>query len=162
MLAFKLDRDKTGTRKDEDVMPDTVATLSTTLQGQIAAGPPQPLPAMAATMVSLYQALVTGVGAMLAARTSRRVGILNTSTGNQWNCLPPGVDSGAVSQNYLEVREVANLQGNLLTFASNITRLSDPGSILANIPSAVFIAWANALVAFAASYEAMELETLPA
>lgn len=112
------------------------------------------------TMTALFNALMTGLGAMLASRIARRVGILNTSTGNQWNCLPPGVDSGAVAQNYLEIREVSALQGNLQVFASNIARVNDP--MVLNTPASVVAGWASQLVAYAASYEALEVEVLPA
>jgi len=145
-------------------MADTVATLSTTLQGQIAAGGPQPLPAMAATMVQLYGALIQGVVPMLASRISRRVGILNGQTGSQWNMLIGGSGVGDVAQNFTECRECSTLYGALQGFSGNIAKInqSDPAVILANVPAASIIAWANALVTFAATYEALEVEVLPA
>jgi hypothetical protein len=136
-------------------MPDSVATLSTTLQGQISSGGPT-----AGTMSALYQALMTGIGAMIASRTSRRIGLLNIAAGGQWNSY---IDSnvGAVSQNFSEIKECLNLQGNLQSFSGNIARLND-SLALVNMSGATSLGYANALVAFAASYEAMELETLPA
>jgi hypothetical protein len=136
-------------------MPDTVATLSTTLQGQIAGGGPTP-----ATMIALYQALMTGIGAMLSSRTNRRIGLLNIAAGGQWNEYIDS-DVGKVSGNFSEIKEVANLQGGLQSFSSNIARISDSLSLV-NTPGSVTLGYANQLVAFAASYEAMELETLPA
>jgi hypothetical protein len=100
-------------------MPDSVSTLASTLSAQISSGGPT-----AGTMTALYQALMTGIGAMIAARTNRRIGLLNIAAGGQWNVY---IDSnvGAVSQNFSEIKEALNLQGNLQSFSSNIARLND-------------------------------------
>jgi hypothetical protein len=116
---------------------------------------PQP-----ATMAQLYAALMTGIGAMLASRTNRRIGLLNTAAGGQWNVYIDS-DVGKVAGNFSEVKEAANLQGNLQSLSSSIARITDPLLVL-NTPAASILAWANQLVTYANSYEGLELETLPA
>ncbi len=135
-------------------MPDTVATLSTTLQAQIAGGGPT-----AGTMTQLYQALMTGLGAMLASRTNRRIGLLNIAAGGQWDVY---IDSnvGQVAGNFGEIKEVANLYGSMQGWSSNIARVNDP--MVLNMPASVVIGYASQLVTWAGIFEGFETETLPA
>jgi hypothetical protein len=144
-------------------MPDTVATLSTTLQTQLSGAGPQ-----IATMTALYQALVAGTVPMLSTRTSRRVGLLNTAAGGTFCSLPNGTGAGDVAQGFSEVSEVSRFYGNLQAFVSNIAKINPTDqtgnvqtAVVANVAQSNLITWANALVAFAATYEAFEVETLP-
>ena len=80
---------------------------------------------------------------MLASRTTRRIGLLNTAAGGQWNSYIDS-DVGKVAGNFSEIKEAANLQGNLQAFSSNIARVVDPLLVL-NTPASAILAWASQL-----------------
>lgn len=140
-------------------MADTVATLSTTLQGQIAGAGPSP-----ATMQLLYQALVAGATPLWQARVNRRIGLLNVAAGGIWDMVMFDADQGKVAMNFSECKEAQALVGTLPGVGSGLAKCNpnDPACIVANCPASQVLALANQLVTLAASYEAMEVEVLPA
>jgi hypothetical protein len=131
--------------------------------GLLTGSGPQP-----ATMTSLYRALSTGAAAMNQSRINRRIGLLNTATGGQWNMLIGGSGVGDVAQNFLECRETANLYGTLQGFRSAIASINPSDGrggisreLLANVPAAGILAYAEQLITWATAYEALEVEVLP-
>jgi hypothetical protein len=142
-------------------MPDAVQTLSTTLQGQLAGSG-----ATAATILALSSAIVGGAQAAVAARQTRRVGLL--AAVSMPAALPPDISLGQIAQSWNEVREAASFLAGAQSLDSQLSALRAfdtqgplTGSI-ANIPFSTYATWGAALVAEAAAYEVLLAETLPA
>jgi hypothetical protein len=143
-------------------MSDAVATLSTTLQGQLAGSG-----ATAPTLLALSSAIVSGAQAMVAARQARRVALLAAVLVPA--LLPVNTNVGTIAMAWNEVQEARaflagaqNLDSQLNGFRAMDSRGVPSTTYIANIPFANYATWGNALITSAAAFEALELETLPA
>jgi hypothetical protein len=120
-------------------------------------------------ILALANALVSSAHAYTVSVTSRRIGILYGVLNPQ--LLPGGanvrVETIAPSWNEcVAAGQVEALANNLSQQVTPLRAVNANGTpavaLLANIPTATIVEWANALISAAASFEALELTTLPA
>jgi hypothetical protein len=118
-------------------------------------------------LVNLVNTLVSSAHAYTVSVTARRVGILSGVLNPQ--LLPCNVRVQDIVPSWLEVvaagqfEALANNLSLVVTPLRWVDAWGNPAiSLIANIPSATILSWANSAVTLAAQFETLELTTLPA
>jgi hypothetical protein len=151
--------------KENKEMSDATSIASTALQTQVSAGLAGP--AGSAAILALANALVSSAQAYAISVQSRRIGILAGELVPAY--LPLGVRIVDLAGAWNEVASANQFlgQANALNSAVAPLRATDStgtpaAAFIAGIPVANLNTWAANLIAGAATFEALELTTLPA
>ena len=124
-------------------------------------------PSLNTAILALADALTSSANAYAVSVLARRVGLLNAVLNPA--ALPMGSrpENIALAWNEVFTANVFSARANSLSQEVASLRATDSmknpaRAFIANIPTTGLIAWANALIAAATDFEALELTTLPA